>query len=294
MAPTTTVPDSPAPELDFDFDEHRLGRVSATQAILRHWFIALVPVVLALAAAGIYSARRAPTYTADTQVSTVSLRSNSLSGLPGVLQATQQLATTYSRAIESDAVRAGVASKLHISPNDVAGHVTASPVPGSPILKVEATANSEAKAIAIANASAAVLIQEVKKLGGPSPTSGILKRFAQSQSRLAVLQQRQAAAERAYNRDHSSKNEAKLAKAASDVQLTDLHLEALRQAYQNIKQAQASMPNAQIIATARTADSDRRKVMQVALFLGLLAGLAIGAALATLRANVRARRAVIR
>jgi capsular polysaccharide biosynthesis protein len=293
MASTTTVPDSPPSELDFDFDDRHFGRVGTLRAVRRHWIIALVPVVVLLAAAAAYSARRAPTYTADTQISTVSVRASSASGLPGVLGATQQLATTYSRAIDSDAVKNKVASQLHLSPDYVGKHVTATAVPESPVLKVEATAPNRAQAIALANASATAVIAAVKTIGGASPTDGILRMYRESQRHLATLQQRVDAAHRAYANDRTDANAKAIANAVADAQVTQLHLEAIRTAYQQVKQAQGAEPRVQVLAAARSATTDRKKVAQLVLFLALVAGLAIGAALATLRANLRARRALL-
>jgi capsular polysaccharide biosynthesis protein len=293
MARTTTVPEiSPAPDLDFDFDDRRFGRVGTLRAVRRHWIIALVPVVVLLAAAAIYSARRAPTYTASTDISTVSVRASSASGLPGVLSATQQLATTYSRAIGSDAVKNKVGSQLHISPDYVAKHVTATAVPESPVLKVEATAPNRTQAIAMANASAAAVIATVKSLGGASPTDGILRMYRDSQRHLTELQQRVDSAHRAYANNRTSANAKAIANAVADAQVTSLHVEAIRQAYQQVKQSQGSEPRVQILTAARDATTDRLKKAQLALFIALVAGLAIGAALATLRANLRARRAL--
>lgn len=142
--------------------------------------VAFLVLVLAAAAGGAYAGWRylGSSVTAESRlvVGDQSVRAQSV---PGYALATQQLAATYSRLIGSAAA------------NDA---ITASPIPDSAIIRVRATGDDEASAIAAADQAAATLIETANRARGQEEDDAIAAAYLQAQAQLRAAQSTATAA----------------------------------------------------------------------------------------------------
>ena len=139
-------------------------RIDVLAAVRRHWLVALAPVVLLVAAAVVLGLKRPVTYTTTATLSVGHVYESNAAGIPTIIEATQSLASVYSRAISSTEVVQDARRRLrreHASP--VSGGLSATPIPQSPLIKVSATSRSEPGAIALANAGAAALAAYINR-----------------------------------------------------------------------------------------------------------------------------------
>jgi capsular polysaccharide biosynthesis protein len=266
--------------------------IDALTAVRRHWFIALVPVILFVAGAVALGTKRAPRYTTTANLSVGHVYLSNPAGIPTILDATESLAAVYSRAIGSAAVLRDTRSRLRKqNAPPVSGSLNATPIPDSPLIKVSAVSSSPRAAIALANAGASSLADyvngQVRDNDNSVPLAG--------RYRKAALEYRQRVATRdrltrQYGRDRTRKNKDALDRAAAATDTALLTREALRASYENAVQGGTSSIGVDVFSLASAASSDRSKKMQLYVFIGLLGGLAAGAALALLRSARDVRR----
>ena len=106
---------------------------------------------------------RQPTYSSSSRVNVGRIDVSS-QAIPGFVASIQALASTYSRAVNAQAVLQPVATKLHTTPGALGGRVSASPIPNSPLFAVTATGKSPNDAIELANLVTASLASYVSRL----------------------------------------------------------------------------------------------------------------------------------
>jgi hypothetical protein len=265
--------------------------VRLATAVRRHWFVFLLPIVLLVAAAVALGLKRTPQYTARANLSIGAVYVNNPAGIASVIQGTESLGAVYSRLIGATAVQESTARRLGDGADAISGHVSATPIPESPMLRVTAAANSEASAVALANAASAALADYVssrdRSREDAQAVSAEFRRASLSyQRRLAIRRQAQAR----YAEDPSEANQRAYEQAAAALDNAELKRDALRARYDLSVQGVSSQPPLEVFATATDASSDRYARLQALVFVGLIGGLLAGAALALLRAAGTARR----
>lgn len=268
------------------------GSPNLGEAILRNigWF--LLPIVLLLGLAVLYSVKREATYTATARMTTTRIDVTNVGALPGLVQASQDLAGVYSRAIGSRQVLEPVAAKVGRPVADVQESLTASPVPKSGIVVVDATGSDEQSAVGLANAAVESLVTYVRTLQAPRDATQKLERQIRSASlKLSRIERRVRAQRRRVDRQRTRASREQLDESQVDAQLASLRLDGLRTRYQALEQIQSGVTPAQVFRVASSADSDRSRKAQVAVLLALVIGSVLGAALAGLRARRRTRAA---
>jgi capsular polysaccharide biosynthesis protein len=282
----------------FRRDEGDIGpdvpHVGLFQALARHWFVALLPVLAFVALGATYAVTRPPVYTATSTLSVVQVDLSSPGALAGFPAASQALASAFSRAVDSDALTVPVAKKLNLNLGNVAGRTFATPVPQSPVIRVYATGGSPAQAVTLANTMSQELVTYASRLSTANPQGRRLLddyRLASRGHERALAAQRRA--QRAYDRNPSARNQAALIRAKSDTDTTQLKSDALRARYQQNQQALTSGSILRLLSPSRGASSDRRAKFQLAILIGLAAGLIVGAALASWRFHRVARRTAL-
>jgi capsular polysaccharide biosynthesis protein len=258
-------------------------------ALRRHWFVAILPVILFVGGAVALAKERPPRYTSTASLSVGRIFVNNPAGVSGVIEATQSLAAVYSRAISSSAVRDATARAVderNLRPGD---EVSATPVPESPLIKITAESPSEARAIALANAASGALAGYVRRQGRTNKDAAILDDYQQAVRRYrdAVAERRRL--QRRYEADPTSATKAARDRAGVAISVALLRREALRANYLNLVQGTAATARVETFARATSATSDRRRMLQIMVFLGLVAGVAAGTALALLRAYSKSR-----
>lgn len=258
--------------------------IGVLSAVRRHWIVATVPVIVLVGAALVLGLERPPRYTATTNLSVGRIYVNNPAGVSGVIEATQSLASVYSRAIHSSAVQQETARRLGKGSLHASGQVSATPVPDSPLIKVSADSSSARGAVALATAASGALAGYVERQGRSDQDAVILSEYQQAvrRYRKRVEERRQLA--RRYKRDPTPENKAARDRAGVAISVALLRREALRASYLNIVQGTTSTPAIEVFTRATSATSDRFPMLQIMLFLGLIAGLAAGMALALLRA----------
>lgn len=259
----------------------QMTTVSLLDAIRRNILIVLAPVVLLVGAGVVAGLVRKPTYTSEARLNVGGL-TLSQESIQGYTTAVQFLAIAYARAVDATAVVNPVADQLRLSPLAVAQHVTATPIQGSPVIAVDATAASPTQAVALANAMSDSLVRYAVTLNsGTTASQLLLVRFRQAsrtlQKAIASLQQA---------RPHSARQRA----AQTRVDLARLEMQTAGGLYQQSESGQSEENLVQKLAPAAPPTNDRSSVLQQFAAGGLLAGLLIGVGLA----GERTRRLALR
>jgi capsular polysaccharide biosynthesis protein len=277
--------------------ERVLPRIGAFESVRRHWIIAIVPVLVLVAAAAVLGLKRAPTYTAETRMAVGGLDLSAPGALGGLALATQTLASSYSRAVNAEEVVGDVARRAGTAPRFVRPRITATPVPESPVFRIDARAGTPQRAELLANLTAASLVRYVKALNG-GPVADADRFFASYQKAARTYQRAVLAredAEQAFRgASPTSARRDAVIKARAAESAARLRRDALQSNYLTAIGGRVAVPNIQQLTSAASAKSDRKSRLALYVFVALLAGGLIGTALATLRANAQVRRHLTR
>jgi uncharacterized protein involved in exopolysaccharide biosynthesis len=265
-------------------------RVSFGDALRRHWVAALIPLIVCVGAALFYGLNRTPNYTAEARLSVGGIDLSQPGALSGFEQATTGLASSYSRAITSDQVVVPVSRRLGVDKYTIAGQLAATPLPDSPVIRVQAVATSPDEAVTVANAAGRSLITYTRKLNRPMPTAPeVLREYRRA---AAVYHARQAETRNvraAYEFSESPADSARLDSAVAAERVAKLRVDSLQLRYQTLSEGRVGTKVA-FANPAAGAWSDRGSRLQFVLFMGGAAGIALGCALALLLSNRQLRR----
>lgn len=268
-------------------DGHETARrwVGAGEALRRYPFVALLPV-LVLAALGVAAGLQSnPTYKATSELAVRPLAPN-IAQLPGAVQAAEDLATNESRLITSDGITAPLARQFGTTTESIAGRISATPIPNSTIIKIQAEANSAASAVALANATASrFTAYVVAQIQSNTDAAKILRAYHAASVDLGSAQ----AAKQAIERNGSSAPRIAREEASATVDGAQLRRQALAAQYQTIAQSHATAPSVEPFVMATTASNNRTSGLEIFGFAGVVAGMLIGTALALVLSNRRLR-----
>lgn len=252
----------------------------------------MLPILLFVGAAIAVGLAREPNFEAQARLGIARVDVATPGALTAYATASQSLAEAYSRALGADEVLAAIARKTGISRSRINDRVAASPVPGTPVFNVTATADSESAAISLANTASDELINYITQLNRSTSSSEVLLTRLRAISRTlqnAVVERE--AAKRAFDETGSAAARRRLVDARAAEQVSQTQLEAVQTAYSTAAQNSATNSLVQLLARASEATSDRRSKLQLAGVAGLIAGVLAGAALALLLGARAARRA---
>lgn len=243
------------------------------QALRRHPLVALLPVVLLVGAAVALGMTREPVYTAEARVAIGNLNPGEASA-PGIVEANQQLASAYSRAITAESVVRPVSRQLKIPRGEVASSLSASPVPKSPLMTISAESSSEDRAIRLTEVATQALVGYVGSLGGQTPAQErALDRYQDARADVAAAQ-----------REAGSGDD----KAEAAVDAAKLRERAAQRNYLDEAESGGSTPIT-VLNRAEGAVNDRESKLRLLVVIGALAGIFVGVALATARASRKHR-----
>jgi hypothetical protein len=265
--------------------------VGPASAVARHPIIFLLVLLLCAGGGVALGITRKPIYTAEARLN-VGSTDISNNALPSYVVATQTLAANYSRAIDSQQVVTPLARSLHRSPEWITAHISASPVPESSVIRVEARGPDSATSSELANDASRSLARYASGLEvNGAANDALLKGY-----RAAVLDQTRAEqARRSLVRRYSAAPTANLRsalrQATATLRTAQLRVDALGSQYQNSQQQERTTSVVQPLTSAAVGHSDFRSALAVRAFTGAVAGLLLGAALVTLIANRRRLRA---
>ena len=258
-----------------NWDDRPPRLVGPLESMLRYPLLTFLPLVALLAAGAYIGLARKQEYTAQARLNVGRVNVPAYS-LQNVIQGNATLAVSYARAIEAPAVLAPAARHVKISLGTARDRLVATPVPGSTIIRIDATGPSAAKATALANAASDSLRAYVVRLNQNSGTNAVLRRYTASQVAVQRAQSR-------FDRARASGNGALEAKVA--LRSAQLRSSSIEDQYRTVINEQAPRNLVQVLAPATTADSDRNSRLQKLLLIGGVAGLALGLVLAMLVAN---------
>ena len=244
------------------------------RAVKRHPVAVLTQLTVCLTLAVVFAMAHTPTYTAEARL-TIGRIDVTTYAIPGFVGASKDLAVAYSRSIKATGVTGPLARTMHMSPSQINAHLSASPIPDSPIIIVTATGGSADSAIKLANAAQSVLTAYVKDLNRQNPDSARLLQSYQSASlklfRIAQARKRALL---------SPASQATLDDLNAQYAAAKLQVDTLSGLYRASQAGQAATDVLQVLSPATSASSDSESHLQRLLFVGLLAGLAAGIAVA--------------
>jgi hypothetical protein len=259
-------------------------------ALRRYWPAVALCILLLVGAAVALGLRRPAKYTSTATLQVGHVYISNPAGVSTIIESTQTLAGVYSRTIHATSVQQDVARRLKRSAVPVAGSVSATPLPSTPLIKVTAEATSAAGATALADAGAnalqAYVNHQVRATDATASLSARYERAALSYRRKKDTSDR---LQRRYRLHPSRANRAARDDAAAATDRAQLAAEALKSSYQQAVAGGTASAVIESFARAGGATSDRKQTMQVLVFVGLLGGIAAGAALALLGAYRQTR-----
>jgi uncharacterized protein involved in exopolysaccharide biosynthesis len=276
-------PEPPAPRL--------VPRVTVLTAARRHWLLVAVITALFTAAGIAVAVVRAPVYAAQARLVVGRIDVSAPGALGSFTEATQAIASQYSRSIDAVGITSRVAPKAGLSRAQVAARVSASPIPDSPVIRLSATGTNAGGAIRLANLASAALVTYTTELNRSNPdTSRLLGRFTTASRDVVEQRAELSRLRRSYDADPTHEKRSEMQATEVKLRVAELEQETLHEAYNTSMQSQASSSLVQSVERATTASNDRVRYLQFLGFVGLVAGLAVGLALATLLANRLLRR----
>lgn len=297
-----------------DMPETVFERPTTFSAIRRYWYLILICAVLGAACGGVFAFKRAPIYTATARLSAISINASNVASLSGSLQAAEELASTFARVVQSTAVANQVAKALHTTPAWVEAHVSGTPVPSSPFVAISANASTPEVATKGANAALTAVTAYARKLvsassGGPALLSKVHAESIQVTKAQSALDRLKSQAGREEASSSSSVSAVGTSTNSSfNLSAVDPRLaRQIEQASATLAEAQTELNGTQLAysqqaenqlgsrqtvtaSPAVIASNDRKQVAEIAILIGLLAGLLVGlgAALALSSRNARA------
>ncbi len=240
------------------------------------------------AAVGVaFAYHRHPIYSSTATVS--SARLDALAeALPGYVEAGTSLASTYSRIAITDAVEAPVAKRLGLPLATVQQRISATPIPGDPVLMIVGSGPTAAAAQRLVAATAASLGHYISGLvSSPTQQTSMLSRYAATTAAIQALSVRVA-------RLRLAGSSAALRSAQLEQSRLSLQVKALSSSYVSQALNATSGAGPQILTAAGPARSDRRSKAEDYGAVGLLAALIVGLAIERLAwARARARRSAM-
>lgn len=255
-----------------DSGRARGSNASLGAAMRRHPSFVLAPVLGLLALALLAGLARTPTYTASTRLAVGGLNATNPASFTGFADAAQQLAQTYSRSVQGDGVVGNVARHTNTSSGQVRSHLSAAPIPETPVFALTATSSSSDGAIQLSTLASRALVDEVDRASQADPAR-LLDEY-----RTAELE-RQQVSRRVDTL--TAVGGGSLAAAQAELLAAEARATSLRNAYEASEESGA-VP-LQIIQKADRASSDRLSVLQIRVFVAVVVGLVLGMALALFR-----------
>jgi capsular polysaccharide biosynthesis protein len=244
---------------------------SLSASMRRHPHMVFLPVIVLLTLALLVGIARTPTYTATARLAVGGLGATGPSELTGFADAAQQLAQTYSRSVQGDAVVRSIAERTGSSPDQVRSNLAAAPIPETPVFKIEATSEDSEGAVRLANLTSDAMVTQVER--SEQHPEELLEEY-----RAAELE-RERLSKQVELLSVSPGEEQALAR--SELVAAEARAESLRTAY-TLRVQTGTVP-LQVIQRADQASSDRSSRLQLLAFVAIVAGLIIGMALAVFR-----------
>ncbi len=282
------------------------GFQSVGRSALSHPVLVGFLVVIGLVAGAVAGYEHPVSYTAQAKLLVGRTSGLAEDEVPGLAAAVQGLAADYARLITATNVVSATEANLHDS--SLPGNLTASPVPQSSVIEVQATATNEGVAVSLANAGAAALTKVVTEVtnDGEAQLQPILRNYNKAD---AVVEQETATANllqtelnnfvaKVGNQSPTPAEQAFEQSLNSQIAQAQTQADTARmQANAYMSQYQAALPPlatqqemVQEVGTAAYTGSNRTSYTEAAGLGGVAAGLVIGLAGASFIDSRKGRR----
>lgn len=261
-------------------------RVGPVEAVRRYWLLAILPILILVPVLGFVAYREKPTYTAESRMIVGQLNISTPGAIQGYVQAAQDLASTYPLVISADSVVKPTAAVLHVTPFYVRTHLSATQVPQSSIVRIDATGSSGAQAVDMANTASKALVAYLAKVN--SNRRSLRALFAQVSHAELSFHQAASKIPRFPKQRRTAAGERAIAMAGSE----QVRLNAAVQNYNQTLQAQSLTSLLQPVSYAAQATSNKTSRLIIALLGAAVVGAILGIGLATVRANMILRRSL--
>jgi capsular polysaccharide biosynthesis protein len=238
-------------------------------ALRRHWRVMAVIIGGLAVLAILYSLVRTPNYAAETRLAVGGLNASTPSAFTGFSTAAQQLAETDSRAVQGDKIVRDVAKRLHTTPDQIRPHLSAAPIPQTPVFTVTATTKSAATSIEMSRLASEALVTEANRASDAAP-GHLLKEYQAAETRREEAESRLTALSQGVG-------SGSVASARADLVAAKAQADSLRKRY--VTSAQGGSVRLEIIQGPSQAASDRISKLEMLLFVAVVLGFIIGAAL---------------
>src|SRR3989440_8504935 len=151
--------------------------MSLGTALKRSWQVVLACLLVCVGVAVGVGLLRGPDYKAQSQLFVGSFDVRSVA-IPGFVTASVQLADAYSRLATSDAIAVPVAHQTGLTLGQVRERLTASNVPGRPVVRITAEGPSRSAAIPLAQPGGNETAAQVRALtSGTGQANQLLARY---------------------------------------------------------------------------------------------------------------------
>lgn len=265
-------------------------RVGVWQAIREHPIAFVLPILLLAGLALGISLARTPTWTAEARLGVSRINVTAPGALAGYTQASQSLAQAYSRLINAEQVVDEVSRQTDIEAGAVRSRLSATPIPESPVFRVEATGGSRRRTIALANTGAEVLIQHATDVARSNPDAKrLLRKYRRASLALNRAELAYQDVRRSLRDDDTPQVRLAFARAKAARDAARLRARSIEEAYAEAESGQSNTELIQILSRAKSADSDRDDKLQIYLYVAIVAGALGGVALAMARSRRRPR-----
>ncbi len=275
--------------------------VSIGQSTLGHLWLVVAIVLVGVIGGAALGVLRPPQYTAEARLLVGKTESlTNLAAVAGLAPAADQIASDYSRLVTTNVVVKDASRRIGRR-GSLGGSLSASPIINSPIIRVDATASSAGKALALANAGSAALIDAVNQVNTES-NSTIAQvvngyratdvQLSQAKAALTAAQNQLAGLQGAIKAGTGTPTAAEQAQLTSlqsqvsadqsSVDTLTLQSNALAQQYQSsVSPVQAETEVIESVGPAASHGSDRLSFLEISLLAGLIGGLIVGVAVAS-------------
>lgn len=268
-------------------------RIGPFEAVRRHKLVAVLPVIVLVGLAVLYSEDRQPVYEAEARQAIGRVDVSQPGALAGFQSATRALASSYSRAIVAPAVVDPVARATKLTRDQVRSRLEATPIPESAVISITGSGPSERDAIAVATGGARALDAYVARLNRSNPNaSRLFRQYRRASRRLSERRFRVQQAKRDADPERSAGENRRIQQLQRGLDEAQLNTRVAAENYAIARRSESNVSILQTISLPESATSDRDTNLQIVVFGAAVAGILLGIALASLLANRQARRAL--
>lgn len=269
--------------------------VAPGRSALLHWRLVVAITALTTAIGLGYGIIKSPLYSAESMLyvgKTISPSNpNAVAGLPA---ASQTIAGDYARLISTQPVIADASKRLG-HPQHLGGTISATQIPQSSEIRVDATAGSQSAALRLANAAALAMIDSVNQINQTSQNQlkQLQDQYASVKKAMSVLQNQidtdQAQLQALTNAGKGGSAEGtqltnEIGNLNSQLAADTLQANSIQTEYENdYTPFQSDSQAISLVGPPSSRGSDRRTTLEIGGIAGLFGGLIIGTTVASLR-----------